>query len=82
MCYGNDNRVHYDEVDKTLDFYIRDRELVEKFMEVIENTAHDAIKENDYKRTLELVSMLVDAEEALEKFNRPKFDSSELLEEE
>ena len=77
MCYGNDNMVHYDEVDKTLDFYIRDQELIEKFMEVIENTAHDAIKENDYKRTLELVSMLVDAEEALEKFNQPR-----LLEEE
>lgn len=72
MSYGNKNTVHYDEVDKTLDFYIKDQELAEKFMEVIENTAHDAIKENDYKRTLELVSMLVDGEEALGKFNQPK----------
>ena len=77
MGYGNENRVHYDQVDKTIDFYIKDQGLIEKFMKVIENTAHDAIKENDYKRTLELVSMLVDAEEALEKFNQPR-----LLEEE
>ena len=71
MNYGN--RIRYDEVDRTIDFYIKDQELAEKFMEVIENMAHEAISVNNYKQTLELVSMLVDGEEAIEKFNQPRF---------
>lgn len=86
MSYGS--RIRYDEVDHTMDFYIKDQELVEKFMEVIESMAHKAIAENDYKRTLELISMLVDGEKELERFQKPKFKpiyeqtSTELLEDE
>lgn len=86
MIYGN--RIRYDEVDHTLDFYIKDQELAEKFMEVIENMAHDAISVNNYERTLDLVSMLVDGEKEMERFQKPKFKptypatSSGLLEDE
>lgn len=86
MNYGN--RIRYDEVDRTIDFYIKDQELAEKFMEVIENMAHDAISVNNYERTLDLVSMLVDGEKEMERFQKPKFEptypstSSGLLEEE
>lgn len=86
MNYGN--RIRYDEVDRTIDFYIKDQELAEKFMEVIENLAHDAISVNNYERTLDLVSMLVDGEKEMERFQKPKFKptypatSSGLLEEE
>ena len=86
MIYGN--RIRYDEVDHTLDFYIKDQELAEKFMEVIENLAHDAISVNNYERTLDLVSMLVDGEKEMERFQKPKFKptypatSSGLLEDE
>lgn len=71
MNYGN--RIRYDEVDRTIDFYIKDQELAEKFMEVIENMAHDAISVNNYERTLDLVSMLVDGEKEMERFQKPKF---------
>lgn len=86
MNYGN--RIRYDEVDRTIDFYIKDQELAEKFMEAIENLAHDAISVNNYERTLDLVSMLVDGEKEMERFQKPKFKptypatSSGLLEEE
>lgn len=86
MNYGN--RIRYDEVDRTIDFYIKDQELAEKFMEVIENLAHDAISVNNYERTLDLVSMLVDGEKEMERFQKPKFKptypatSSGLLEDE
>ena len=86
MIYGN--RIRYDEVDHTLDFYIKDQELAEKFMEVIENMAHYAISVNNYERTLDLVSMLVDGEKEMERFQKPKFKptypatSSGLLEDE
>lgn len=86
MNYGN--RIRYDEVDRTIDFYIKDQELAEKFMEVIENMAHDAISVNNYERTLNLVSMLVDGEKEMERFQKPKFKptypatSSGLLEDE
>lgn len=73
MRYGNENRVHYDEVGKSVDFYITSPEIIEKLMETIENMAHEAISVNNYKQTLELVSMLVDGEEAIEKFNQPRF---------
>ena len=86
MIYGN--RIRYDEVDHTLDFYIKDQELAEKIMEVIANMAHDAISVNNYERTLDLVSMLVDGEKEMERFQKPKFKptypatSSGLLEDE
>lgn len=86
MNYGN--RIRYDEVDRTIDFYIKDQELAERFMEVIENMAHDAISVNNYERTLDLVSMLVDGEKEMERFQKPKFKptypatSSGLLEDE
>ena len=86
MNYGN--RIRYDEVDRTIDFYIKDQELAEKFMEVIENMAHEAISVNNYERTLDLVSMLVDCEKEMERFQKPKVKptypatSSGLLEDE
>ena len=74
MYYKSENRIHYDEVDKTFDFYIKDREIIEKLMETIENMAHDAISVNDYQKTLELIALLIDGEEALGKFDQPKFE--------
>ena len=82
------NIVHYDEAGKSVDFYVTSPEIIDKLMETIENMAHEAIAENDYKQTLELVSMLVDGEEAIKKFNQSKIKptyprtSTELLEDE
>ena len=88
MYYKSENRIRYDEVDKTFDFYLKDREIIEKLMETVEDMAHAAISTNDYAKTLELIALLVDGEEALGKFDQPKFEptyprtGTELLEEE
>ena len=88
MGYRNNNSVHFYDVDHSINFSIMSRWIVEKIMETIENMAHEAIAENNYKQTLELLSILIEGEEALVKFDQPKFEptyprtSTELLEEE
>ena len=88
MGYRNNNNVYFYEADHSINFSITSRWVVEELLKKIEEMAHDAIKENDYKRTLELLSILIEGEEALEKFNQPKFEptfprtSTGLLEEE
>ena len=85
---GNNNSVYFYDADHSINFCITNREIVEELLEKIEEMAHEAIKENDYKRTLELLSILIEGEEALEKFDKPKFEptfprtSTGLLEEE
>lgn len=84
----NNNSVYFYDADHSINFCITSRWVVEELLKKIEEMAHDAIKENDYKRTLELLSILIEGEEALERFNQPKFEptfprtSTGLLEEE
>lgn len=74
MGYRNNNSVYFYDVDHSINFSITSREIVEKIMETIENMAHEAIAVNNYKQTLELLSILIEGEEALERFDQPKFE--------
>ena len=88
MGYRNNNSVHFYEVDHSINFSIVNRKIVEGIMQTIENMAHEAIADENYKQTLELLSILIEGEEALEQFDKPKFEptypktSTGLLEEE
>ena len=88
MYYHSKNSVQYDSFTGALEFRLKDQEVIERFMELLEEMGLEAIKENDYDRTLELVSMIVEGEAELKKFNQPKLtpiyakSSSGLLEEE
>lgn len=88
MYYHSKNSVQYDSFTGALEFRLKDQEVIEKVMEALEDLAMEAIKENDYDRTLELVSMIVEGEAELKKFNQPKLTpvysktGSGLLEEE
>ena len=72
MYYHSKNSVQYDSFTGALEFRLKDQEVIERFMELLEEMAMDVIKGNDYDRTLELVSMIVEAEAELKKFNQPK----------
>lgn len=88
MDCRNKNNVYFYEADHSINFSITNRKIVEGIMQNIENMAHEAIAEENYKQTLELLSILVEGEEALEQFDKPKFEptyprtSTGLLEEE
>lgn len=74
MGYRNNNSVHFYEVDHSINFSLTSRVIVEKLLKKIEEMAHDAIMDNEYKQTLELLSILIEGEEALEQFDKPKFE--------
>ena len=74
MGYRNNNSVHFYEVDHSINFSLTSRVIVEKLLKKIEEMAHDAIRDNEYKQTLELLSILIEGEEALEQFDKPKFE--------
>ena len=74
MGYRNENSAFYDDTDHSIDFFLKDKDIAQAFIDTLKNMAFDAIKDDDYKKTLDIVSLLVEGEAALKKFDQPKFE--------
>lgn len=74
MGYRNESSVYFYEADHSINFSITNKKIVEGIMEAIENMAHEAIAEENYEQTLELLIIFIEGEKALEQFDKPKFE--------
>ena len=74
MGYRSENSAFYDDTDHSVDFFLMDKEIVQAFLDTLKDMAFDAIKDDEYKKTLDIVSQLVEGEAALKKFDKPKFE--------
>lgn len=74
MGYRNENSAFYDDTDHSIDFFLKDKDIAQAFIDTLKGMAFDAIKDDEYKKTLDIVSLLVEGEEALKKFDQLKFE--------
>lgn len=75
MFYNSKNRISFNELDRCLKFEIEDTNLIERFLEVIEEEAKEAVTNDEYGNAMEYVALINEGDKEYKKFRQPKFES-------